>query len=518
MGVAATKMGFVEYEPLLWRVLGALTRDGYLVQPQDARDIIHDFYLEWPALAGRFDAGKGEFATYVASAFYRFGRRRQLQLHRLRSRAVDLEACLDLAAADPSPPEVAEWRQSLAQLHGAVAKLPHAEQSLLADFLSDYAPAEREMAQKHRLTRYRLREQLAATVSRVALHIMYEAPQSDDARIAYKVWVSDQAPRSVAAELGISTEQVNAAKSRFARALLDAVRSADGRQQQGRKIMPDLDMLRNALTAFNDDAALAQVRAHAPQLRAALERQDLVLGDEDGAAVARHPAWLAEVYAALGAGAPEGALDETQQQLALLLSDEQAAMADAWAALLEKLDALRMSAAPGAWEAALQGAPRPAPALLQHLREQPSCRAGEPAAERLLHYGLTPGMLFEALHRMELLFNRALRRGASESATRGDGIVLRDGQQSVAIAASLLEVQLAGTLDLASGMAAPLARSMACMLEVSPLLVNGYRCQGAATFLKLPAEARLSGFLGSGQLVQRWCATDREVEYRLQGL
>ncbi|WP_374582874.1 RNA polymerase sigma factor [Pseudoduganella sp.] len=511
-------MGFLEYEPLLWRVLGSLTRDGFLVQPQDARDIIHDFYLEWPSLAERFDAGKGEFTTYVASAFYRFGRRRQLQLHRLRSRAVELEACLDLAAQEPSPPEVAEWRQRLAQLQAAVATLPAAEQALLADFLSDHAPAERELAQKHRLTRYRLREQLAATVSRVALHIMHETPQSDDARIAYQVWVADQSPRCVAAELGLSTEQVNAAKSRFARALLDAVRSADGPQAQGRKTMPDLDILRNALTAFNDYGALEQVRTHAPHIRAALEGQDLVLGEDDSAAVERHPEWLAEVYASLGEGAPEGALDEAQQQLAHLLSDEQLAMADAWAALLEKLDAMRAPAAPGTWESALQGGPRPDPALLRYLREQPSCRQGDAAAQRLLQYGLTPAMLFEALHRMELLFNRALRRGGSHPAQRAAGLLVRDGKQGAAIAPSLLEAQLAGTQDLPSGMAGPLARSVSCMLQVSPLLVNGYRCQGANTFVKLPAEARLSGFLGSGELVQRWAATGREVEQLLPAL
>jgi len=63
MSALPSVRSFIEYEPLLWRVLSKLVRDGYHIQPHDARDLIHDFFLEWEPLNSRFDAAKGEFAA-----------------------------------------------------------------------------------------------------------------------------------------------------------------------------------------------------------------------------------------------------------------------------------------------------------------------------------------------------------------------------------------------------------------------------------------------------------------------
>ena len=72
---------FRRYEALLWRVLSALARKGYFVPPGDARDLLHDFYLEaWPGLHERFDPRLSSFGTYIAAAFYRFARRRIVRL------------------------------------------------------------------------------------------------------------------------------------------------------------------------------------------------------------------------------------------------------------------------------------------------------------------------------------------------------------------------------------------------------------------------------------------------------
>jgi RNA polymerase sigma factor (sigma-70 family) len=517
MSALASPRSFLEYEPLLWRVLSKLVRDGYHIQPHDARDLIHDFFLEWEPLNSRFDAAKGDFAPYLATAFYRFGRRRQLKLHRLRSRAVDIEECLDLAAADPLPPEAAEMKQQVAQLQAAIGKLPESEQALLADFLSDYAPGERELAEKHHLTRYRLRDQLAATVSRVALQLMEARPQSTDADIAYRVWVMDQTPRMVAAELGMSTEQVNQAKARFAQVLLNSVRRAGQPDRQGRKIMPEIEILRKALAAFDDADALESLRAHAQQIRLALEQEDLLLDASECAALAERPEWLASVYTALSSGESVGAeTDELQPSMAAILYGEQQVIADAWAALLEKLDEMRPPSGPAQWEAALMGAGKLPPGLVPHLREHhASCRSGDPAGERLLKYGLTPGMMFEALREIELLFNRSLRRasdGAIARKSTGGDFVVKEKGKSVAISPQLLNGNVAGTLDLELELAPALVRSLFCMLQASPLLVNGYYYLGANTFSRLPA-ARREGFLTKDALVQRWCANQRDLAH-----
>lgn len=518
MSALAPPRSFLEYEPLLWRVLSKLVRDGYHIQPHDARDLIHDFFLEWEALNSRFDAAKGDFAPYLATAFYRFGRRRQLKLHRLRSRAVDIEECLDLAASDPLPLEAAEMKQQVAQLQAAIGHLPEAEQTLLADFLSDYAPGERELAEKHKLTRYRMREQLAATVSRVALQLMEARPQAADADIAYRVWVMDQSPRVVAAELGMSTEQVNQAKARFAQALLNSVRRAGQPDRPGRKIMPELDILKKAITAINDGEALEQVRASAPQIRLVLEQDDLLLDAAECAALLKHPEWLASVYAALSCDELAGTeADEVQPSMAAVLYGEQQAIADAWAALLDKLDELRPPSGLAQWELALKAAGRPAPDLLQHLREHhASCRSGDPASERLLTYGLSPGMVFEALRAMELLFNRSLRRagdGAVARKSANAAVVVSHKGKSVAISPELVNGNIAGTLDLELALAPALARSLFCMLEVSPLLVGGYCYQGGNTFAKLQETKRPEGFLVKDALVQRWCASQRDFAH-----
>ncbi len=518
MSALASPRDFLAYEPLLWRVLSKLVRDGYHVQPHDARDLIHDFFLEWAPLNSRYDPARGDFGPYLATAFYRFGRRRQLKLHRLRSRAVDLEECLDLAAADPLPLEAAELKQQVARLRAAIGRLPAAEQTLLADFLSDYAPGERELAQKHHLTRYRLRDQLAATVSRVALQLMEARPQSADADIAYRVWVMDQAPRMVAAELGMSTEQVNQAKARFAQALLNSVRHTGLPDRQGRKIMPELEILREALTAFDDAAALESLRAHAQRIRAALEQEDLLLDANECAALAERPEWLASVYAALSSDdLVHAEIDELQPSIAAILCGEQQVIADAWAALLEKLDEIRPPSGLGQWEAALMGAGKLPPELVSHLREHhASCRSGDPAGERLLKYGLTPGMLFEALHAIELLFNRSLRRAGDGTVARkgtGDGTVVKDKDRSAVVSPQLLNGNVAGTLDLELELAPALVRSLFCMLQASPLLVSGYVYLGANTFSKLPAATRQEGFLTKDPLVQRWCASQRDLAH-----
>ncbi|MGW8393051.1 sigma-70 family RNA polymerase sigma factor [Pseudoduganella sp. HUAS MS19] len=516
MSALACPRDFLEYEPLLWRVLSKLVRDGYHIQPHDARDLVHDFFLEWEQLNSRFDAAKGDFAPYLATAFYRFGRRRQLKLHRLRSRAVDIEECLDLAAADPLPLEAAEMKQQVAQLKAAIAQLSAAEQALLADFLSDYAPGERELAEKHHLTRYRLRDQLAATVSRVALQLMEARPQSTDADIAYRVWVMDQTPRMVAAELGMSTEQVNQAKARFAQALLNSVRHAVQPDRQRRKIMPHLEILRKALIAFDDNEALERLRVHAPQIREALEEQDMELEASECQALASHPEWMARVYAALGEhDLPPAETDDLQSDIAAILADEQQVIADAWAALLDKLDELRPSTRMGSWEMALKAAGKPERDLLQHLRTyHSSCRAGDPAAERLLQYGLTPGMVFEALRGIELLFNRSLRRAGNEAAPHlsvADGLLVKDGSKSIVVNRKCLDFDVAGTLDLEPGLVCPLANSLFCMLQVSPLLVNGYQYVGDNSFLKLPRMKEQGGFLSRDLLIRRWCADTYEL-------
>lgn len=279
--------------------------------------------------------------------------------------------------------------------------------------------------------------------------------------------------------------------------------------------MLELDLLKNALSLQNDFEALGRLRAYAPQIRAALEEHDFVLDDDLSTALVRNPDWLAQVYEAL-AGTDESTLplDQEQNAISAILANEQESIADAWAALLDKLDAMAAPGAMGRWEQSLQPCLTKDRQLLSYLRGQPSVRDGEPAAERLLQYGLTPAMLFQALHLMELLFDRVLRRASGEPAQlKRDKqyVLIQDGKITARIGASMLGRQIAGTLDLQEGMAAPLARSLSCMLQSSPLLVDGYCQVNANSFVKLPESARHRRFLAAEPLMLRWCASDREL-------
>lgn len=280
--------------------------------------------------------------------------------------------------------------------------------------------------------------------------------------------------------------------------------------------MTELDILKKALIGINDSQALECLRANAPQIRQALDDQDMEFSAAECKALVEHPEWMASVYAALeGNDGAAVEADDLQSDIAAILADEQQVIADAWAALLDKLDDRRPPARLGDWEMALKAAGKPDHELLQHLRTyHPSCRKGDPSAERLLQYGLSPGMVFEALRGIELLFNRSLRRARDEVVshrTVADGAIVKDGSKCIVVSQKCVEFDVAGTLDLEPNLVGPLARSLFCMLRISPLLVNGYQYISGDGFLKLPESNGQHGFLSREMLIRRWCADPHDL-------
>jgi hypothetical protein len=68
---------FEKYQSNLWPVVGALARRGFAVAPDEARDLMHDFYLdEWERLGTLYDPSRGPFERYLLAAFFQFARRR----------------------------------------------------------------------------------------------------------------------------------------------------------------------------------------------------------------------------------------------------------------------------------------------------------------------------------------------------------------------------------------------------------------------------------------------------------
>lgn len=217
---------FLAHEKHLWRVLAALSRAGYFVPPQDARDLVHDFYLEeWAGVVQRYDSTLSQFATYVSAAFYRFARRRILKLQRWRQRTVELEETVELGSPADLPEQMVERREQLGLIRTALGNLPALERAIIYDFLTSGEPNERALAQQHSMTRYRLRETLASGLGRLLVELSGDsAPSTIDARVAKGLWLDGQSPRRVAAMLGITTPEVNVARLRFVAELMESLR------------------------------------------------------------------------------------------------------------------------------------------------------------------------------------------------------------------------------------------------------------------------------------------------------
>lgn len=218
--------GMVAHEKHLWKVLAALSRAGYFVPPQDARDLIHDFYLEeWAGVLRRYDSTLSQFTTYVSAAFYRFARRRILKLQRWRQRTDDLEELIELPSPLDMPEQALQQKEEIARIRAALERLPAQERKIVYDFLTCGDPNERALAQQHSMTRYRLRETLANGLGQLLIELSGDAvPVAMDARVAKALWVDGRTAPQVAALLGISTPEVNAARLRFVAGLLDSLR------------------------------------------------------------------------------------------------------------------------------------------------------------------------------------------------------------------------------------------------------------------------------------------------------
>jgi RNA polymerase sigma factor (sigma-70 family) len=218
--------GIAAHEKHLWQVLAALSRAGYFVPPQDARDLIHDFYLEeWAGVVQRYDSTLSQFTTYLSAAFFRFARRRILTLQRWRQRTVDLEETIELASTVDMPDEVIEREEEIGRIRAALRTLPSEEREIIYDFLTSGEPNERALARQHSMTRYRLRETLANGLGRLLIELSGESEAATmDARVAKGLWVDGHSPHRVAALLGISTPEVNAARLRFVAELMDSLR------------------------------------------------------------------------------------------------------------------------------------------------------------------------------------------------------------------------------------------------------------------------------------------------------
>jgi hypothetical protein len=270
---------------------------------------------------------------------------------------------------------------------------------------------------------------------------------------------------------------------------------AYGKPEPAEKTMANvLDLLKQAILAPGQ-AGVDALNMHSREIRRALGADgDIAFTEEEMSTVRRHPEGLAALYKMLGqpdmpvaAVSPISALE---------------AIGQAWQVLSGRLDAEL-----GDWEMLLPDMAAKHDALLQHLGEDASCRAGGEAAKRLLAHGLTPAMLYEAFDNIRLLFNRAGRQAGRQDQLQPPSVTLQllTGA-SVMVDERRILVQIAGTRDLARDYPMHrLMRWMMTLLDLHPFLIDGYGFDVATrVFYQVPDGPRAQPLSGDA-LARRWC-------------
>ena len=474
-----TQLSFEAFEPLLWRVLGSLARRGFVAPPPDARDVIHDFYLEaWDGLKHRYDERITDFKTYLSSSFYKFARRRIVALQGWRRRLVDIELFVDDVVDENTPQRIVEQRQLLFAIRAALSKLPSDERVVLIDYLHDPQPSERTIAARHSLSRHALRERLLNAVGRVAVEMGRGDGKTTASLVAIYLWREGRSPRNVSELMGISIPDVQRCRSEFASQLLLALRGQLPSQPKPPKgvTMSPLDLLKTTLLAPGDKSLLERLKS-SEGLRQTLlsSEEELDFSQEERRVLESHPEWVESVYATFAEGCDEADdQDALARSLAALRNDAEREIGEAFVNLLERLEGSEFSD----WKHYF-GALAPLSANdAAALESSPSFVEGVPRARLLASYGLTPLMFHDSVRGIELLFDRLLRscRELAQPHTEAPfpNVFLCSGEHTLRVPGQLVASQLTTTPGMRPEAMRGMAHWLGDILQRVPLLVRGY--------------------------------------------
>jgi RNA polymerase sigma factor (sigma-70 family) len=474
------KEDFATFEPLLWRTLGALARHGFAAGPGDARDIIHDFYLEaWQGVKSRFDEDLGTFATYLASAFYRFARRRISGLNSWRQSLVDVDDLARIASDAPTPADLLQGKEQLALIAEAMRQLPIAEREVLNAYLSEADASERSIAARHSMSRYQMRELLLSAIGRLCVMLGTVDAKREDSLVAYYLWHEGRSAKNVSNLVGLPVAEVHRLKTKFASDLLVSVRSASVRPQEG-PLMPTpsmapLELLKRALLAIDDGDRLESVRGHATAIREALDGDsDMEFSRKEAHLLETNPEWLAKVYDAVGAvDRPSDADRAIELALYEVRSNEAREIGEAFHGLLRQL--------PGEfalWDQRFSIGNVEAE-MSKYLRDDPSFQSSSREYAQMTSLGLTPVMFQAAVFALEALFDRLLRQPSEPTTLQEPDsdlppLLLDSGERRLKVGAALVVAQVRATPGLRPDAAASLTRWLLSATEYRPYLVRGY--------------------------------------------
>jgi hypothetical protein len=295
----------IELKPLLFHALSKLARQGFVVSPDDALDLIHDFLAhEFGGLQRNYNPQKGGFRTYAYNAFVRFARPRIMELQRFQESLVDPEA-LDLISAPDTNYEL-QWSGGIERdVTRAIDLLPSNEASLLLTYLNSRVPSERLLAQGLRISRYEVRQTLLRALGRVVTQLGRPPGIAEkDWSVARALWKERMTIAETALSQNLTPHQARMAQARVTKFLDISLRNVQRARRYTRRlkmrgeryVVPARQLLSRVIYAVGNRNLLDELRNRAEEVISAL-------GDDRDAIVEAggelDSEWLAEVYEAL---------------------------------------------------------------------------------------------------------------------------------------------------------------------------------------------------------------------------
>lgn len=502
---------FLAFEPLLWRVLSSLAKRGFVAAPLDARDVIHDFYLEaWDGVGRRFDQSLGDFKTYLSSSFYKFARRRIVALRGWRHSLVDIDLLSNSLVDDISPQRVVEQRQLVSAIRTALSHLPRDERVVLYDYLRESEPSERTIALRHSLSRYACRELLLNALGRVAVEMGRSDGERKESLVAFYLWREGRSPRNVSALLEIPVSEVMRCKTEFAAQLLFTLRGSypsPQRVQTGELMMSPIEDLKAALLSPGNKKLLDKLKSVQRLKGLSVEDLDsLEFTDEETRVLERNSEWVADVYALI-AGNDDAEEDEGAVAAALIAvrQDAEREIGEAFVNLLERLDGSEFAD----WRRYFGYIGTVGNDEQAFYLEAPSFVEGVPRAKLLASYGLTPLMFHDSVRGMELLFDRLVDSRPKFARQHEEppfpDVLLSGNEHSLSVPGSIVVSQLATTPGMKPTAVRGMAHWLGDVLLRVPLLIRGYNANwhsGQLNVLQLSDEANRADTVDD--IVRRW--------------
>jgi len=416
--VADLEAAYPWLTPVLFGVLGRLAQTGFVVAPADARDLIHDFYLEaWAGLKKRYKPDLASFEAYASGAFVQFVRPRIVRLSRMRTISDPL-LLESLRSREPWPDQRADDSALWIALSDAVDHLPEDMKEVLLAYC--YAGAsERALARRLCTSRYKLRERLIDALGQVV--VLLPKPPSiaaKDWEVGRAIWRDRRTVAQAARILGITDHQARTAHERCVRVLSGVLRNIEKSQRSDEmpiksdKNRTSLEILGETLASPGNKQMLEEVRDHAAEILKLLsEADDDAFETLDPAAIDAE--WAAHVYGALATSEAEKIIAGDAEYLRPLFEARQEdlrSIGDAFERALlpdlpEELKAFEICFC----QIKTVGEDR-SKALLEQADVQAST-----SARGMVAYGITPHTVLIASNAVSRLADRMIARGFLKS-------------------------------------------------------------------------------------------------------